>query len=103
MKREINLDGGEISILKAIGSSGQISGKLLVSKVGDLSESEFVNTLSGLISQDFVVSNRVNIRSLADAETSFFRINPSVAKDLRGAMKPGLRRDEDRGRRQRRG
>ena len=103
MKREINLDGGEISILKAIGSAGQVSGKVLLARVGDLSEAEFVQTLSGLISQDYVVSNRVNIRSLKDAETAFFRVNPSVGKDLRSAMKPGLRRDEERGRRQRRG
>jgi hypothetical protein len=102
--REINLDGGEIAVLKAIGTSGsQVFGKMLVDRLGDLAEAELIETLCGLISQGYVVSNRVNIRLMADVQSAFFRVNPAMAKELRGAMNPARRRNEQRARRDRRG
>lgn len=104
MGREIKLDGGEISVLKAIGTSGaQIYGKLLIDRIGDLEKGEFLETLTGLLSLGYVVSNKVNVRLFADVEKAFFRISPAHAKDLRSAMHPGKRRDEERSKRQRRG
>jgi hypothetical protein len=101
--REINLDGGEIAVLKAIGTSGsQVYGKMLVDRLGDLAEAELIETLTGLISQGYVVSNRVNIRLMADVLTAFFRVNPACAKALRGAMNPSRRRNEERTRRDQR-
>ena len=103
MKREIKLDGGEITILKTIGLSGSpIYGKLFLDRIGEVQEAEFIDTLAGLISLDYVLSSKVNVRSLEDVERSFFRVNSSYAHDLRDAIRPGKRREDDRARRQRR-
>lgn len=103
MKREIKLDGGEITILKSIGLSGSpIYGKLLLDRIGEVQEAEFVDTLTGLISLDYVLSSKVTIRSLQDIEHAFFRVNSSFSHDLRDAVRPGKRREEDRARRRRR-
>jgi hypothetical protein len=103
LKREIKLDGGEITILKTIGLSGSpIYGKLFLDRIGEVQEAEFIDTLAGLISLDYVLSSKVNVRSLEDVERSFFRVNSSYAHDLRDAIRPGKRREDDRARRQRR-
>jgi hypothetical protein len=103
MGREIRLDGGEISLLKKIGLSGtQVYGKMLIDRVEGMENAEFLDTLTSLIDQGYVLSNKVNVRSIEDAERAFFRVNASYAKDLREAVNPGRRRDEERGKRQRR-
>jgi hypothetical protein len=103
MGREINLDGGEIALLKALGTSGsQVLGTTLLERVGDVAEAEFLDTLTGLIDQGYVLSNRVNIRLITDVEKAFFRVNPANAKELRGAMNPARRRNEQRARRDQR-
>lgn len=104
MPREIKLTGSEISALKAIGTSGtQVYGKLLLGKIADAEQTEFLETLTGLIDQGYVLSNKVNIRRIEEVETAFFRVSPAYARDLRDAMNPARKRNEDRGRRQRRG
>ncbi len=104
MPREINLDGGEITVLKTIGLGGtQIYGKLLLERAGDMMPAEFLETLDGLLSLGYVMSNKVNVRTVADVETAFFRVNPAYSRDLREAINPGRRRDREKGgRRQRR-
>jgi hypothetical protein len=103
VKREIKLDGGEITILKSIGLSGSpIYGKLLLDRIGEVQAAEFIDTLAGLIAQDYVLSSRVNVRSMEDVERAFFRVNSSHAHDLRDAIRPGKRREDDRARRRRR-
>ena len=103
MAREIILDGGEISLLKKIGLSGsQVYGKLLIDRVDGMETAEFLDTLTGLIDQGFVLSNKVNIRLIEDAERAFFRVNAAYAKDLRDAVNPGRKRDRERATRQRR-
>jgi len=103
MQREINLDGGEITVLKALGlSSSPMAGKLLLQRV-EMENAEFLETLSGLIDLGYVLSSKVNVIKIEDVEYSFFRVNPSYARDLREALH-GKRRDEHRaGRRRRRG
>ena len=104
MPREIKLSGSEISVLKAIGTSGtQIYGKLLFGKVADGEKTEFLETLTDLVDQGYVLSNKVNVRTMQDAETSFFRVSPAHTRDLRDAMNPARKRNEARTRRDRRG
>ena len=105
MKREIDLDGGEITLLKALGTSGTPkSGKMLLQGASGMGDSAFVETLAGLIDRGFVLSSKVNVLKIEDVPHSFFRVNPSYSRDLRDAMKPGgSRGDEDRSRRRRRG
>ncbi len=103
MGREINLDGGEITLLKKIGLSGaQMFGKLLVDKMSDDEKTQFLETLVGLIDQDYVISNKVNIRKMEDVERAFFRVNPSHAVELRDAVNPSRRRARERTSRRRR-
>jgi hypothetical protein len=103
MSREIKLDGGEITILKKIGLSGMpLHGAMLIDRTEGMETQEFLDTLIGLIDQGYVVSNKVNVRVVADVQRAFFRVNAAYAKELRDAVSPGRRRDEERTKRQRR-
>lgn len=103
MGREIKLDGGEIALLKTIGLTGApLHGKLLLDRIGEMETAEFLDTLTGLIEQDYIVASKVNIRLVEDVERSFFRVNPSHTKDLRDAINPGRQRERARATRQRR-
>lgn len=100
---EIKLDGGEISLLKAIGTSGApLPGQLLLDRIGEIAPAEFLDTLTGLLDQEYVLASKVNVRTIEDVERSFFRVNPASTKELREAMNPARRRREERERRQRR-
>jgi hypothetical protein len=102
MHREINLSGGEISLLKAMGLSGAPTyGKVLVDHVGDMESAEFLDELNGLISLGYVLSDKVNLRTMEDVQKSVFRVNASYARDLRNAIQPGRRREQERRRRRR--
>jgi hypothetical protein len=102
MHREINLSGGEISILKTIGLSGApVYGKLLVERIAEMETAEFLDELNGLISLGYVLSDKVNIRTMEDLERAVFRVNASYAHDLREAIQPGRRRERERRRRRR--
>jgi hypothetical protein len=101
--RDIKLDGGEISILKKIGLSGSpLFGKLLVDRIEEMETGEFLDTLSGLMDQNYVLSNKVNVRLMEDVQKAFFRVNPAFAKDLQDAVNPSRKRDRERADRQRR-
>jgi hypothetical protein len=103
MHREINLSGGEITLLKTMGLSGApVYGKLLVERIGEMESAEFLDELNGLISVGYVLSDKVTLRTMEDVERAVFRINASYARDLRDALTPGRRRERE-GRRRRRG
>ena len=102
MRREINLSGGEITLLKTMGLSGTaMPGKQLIDKMGDMETAEFLDELNGLITMGYVISSKVNVGSMEDVERSFFRVNASYARDLRDAVNPGRRREEKTRRRRR--
>jgi hypothetical protein len=99
----INLSGGEITILKTIGLSGAaMAGKVLVERADDLETSELIDTLDGLLTMGYVLSNRPNIRSTEDLGRAFFRVNPSYAKELRDVMQPARRQAREQRERRRR-
>jgi len=98
------LSGGEITLLKTMGLSGTSTpGKQLVKSIGEMETAEFLDALNGLISVGYVLSNKASIRSMEDVERTFFRVNASYARDLRDAVRPSRRREQDRPRRRRRG
>jgi hypothetical protein len=102
MHREINLSGGEITLLKNLGLSGVPTfGKLLVEKIGEIEKAEFLDELTGLISQGYVLCDKVNVRTMEDVERSVFRVNASYARDLKDALHPGRRREREPRRRRR--
>ena len=103
MGREIRLDGGEISILKKIGLSGApLLGKLLIDRIEEMETGEFLDTLSGLIDQGYVLSNKVSVRTTDDVQKAFFRVNPAHSKELQDAVNPSRRRERERAERMRR-
>jgi hypothetical protein len=67
-----------------------------------MEQAEMLDELSGLISQGYVIADKVNIRTMEDVERSVFRVNASYARDLRDALNPSRRREE-KSRRRRRG
>jgi hypothetical protein len=102
--RDINLSGGEISILKALGLSGtSLPGKQLMERLGEMEPAEFVDELNGLIMLGYILASRVNLSSIEDVERTFFRVNASYARDLKNAITPSHRREEQTRRRRRRG
>ncbi len=102
MHREIHLSGGEITLLKTLGLSGAPTyGKLLVEKIGDLEEAEFLDELDGLISQGYILADKVTVRTMEDVERAVFRVNASYARDLKDALNPSGRREPERRRRRR--
>jgi hypothetical protein len=103
MSGEIRLNGGEIMLLKKIGLSGApLFGKLLVDRIEEMETGEFLDTLCGLIDLGYVISNKVNIRLMADVEKAFFRVNPAHSKDLQEAVHPAKKRERERQERLRR-
>ena len=100
MHREINLSGGEITLLKSLGLSGTPTyGKLLAEKIGDMEQSEFLDDLTGLIALGYILADKVNIRTIEDVEHAVLRVNSSYARDLKDALHPGRREPERRRRR----
>ena len=69
MRREINLSGGEITLLKTMGLSGTpVYGKLLIERIGEMEKAEFLDELTGLISQGYVLCDKVNVRTMDDVD-----------------------------------
>jgi hypothetical protein len=101
---EIHLNGGEITILKAIGLTGaSIGGKFLLDRIEEVEAGEFLDTVQGLIAMGYLLATKVNIRTLEDVELASFRVNPSYAHALKYALHPSRRREADKHRRRRRG
>ncbi len=100
---EITLNGGEITILKTLGlSGGLVAGKQLVERMDSMEGAELLDAIIGLMSEGYVLANKVNVRTIDVLETTSFRVNPTFAKDLRGALYPSRRAKPEAGRRQRR-
>ncbi len=104
MGYEIQLSGGEITILKAIGLTGTaLGGKFLLDKIEEVEAGEFIDTLAGMLAMGYLLSTKVSIRTLEDVERASFRVNPSYVHDLKDALDPIRRRQAQRQRRRRRG
>ena len=104
VRREIQLSGGEITILKAIGLTGSaMGGKFLLERIEEVEAGEFLDTLGGLMAMGYLLATKVNIKTLEDVERASFRVNPSYAHDLKDALDPYRRREQEKHRRRRRG
>jgi surfactin synthase thioesterase subunit len=102
---EINLDGGEKDIIKAIGLSGNnIPGKQVLERASGMDEAEFVATLRGLLMMGYVLADKQSFHNFDDVEHAEFHVNSGYARDLKEAIDPRLRRErkEKRNRRLRR-
>jgi hypothetical protein len=93
---DINLDGGEKDILKAIGTSGApISGRQLLERAAGMEEAEFISTLKGLLNVGYVLADSQSFHGFKDIENAEFRINAGYARDLKEALDPRLKRERN--------
>ena len=88
--REINLDGGEISVIKALGvGSGEMNGEDLMTRLGgDLVPAELIDTLKGLMTMGYVEADKSAFYNTEDLKVVHFRVNSGYSKDLREALNP---------------
>jgi len=88
--REINLDGGEISVIKALGvGSGEMNGEDLMTRLGgDLVPAELMDTLKGLMMMGYVEADKSSFYNTEDLKVVHFRVNSGYSKDLREALNP---------------
>ncbi len=103
MSRELNLDGGEISVLKALGFGGSgLVGEDLLGRVSDLDSAELIDTLQGLMMMGYVVADKQSFHSLEDMRKIHFHVNSGYSKDIKEALDPSTRDKPKKSRRVRR-
>ena len=89
MGREIQLDGTEISVIKALGIGGsEIDGGALIARCEDLEIAELIDTLHGLIMQGFVDADASSFYNAKEMKEINFRVNSGYSKDLKEALDP---------------
>lgn len=87
--REINLDGTEVSLIKAIGlGGGGVSGATLMERCPDLLEAELIDTLKGLMMQGFVEADRSGFYKKEELEAITFHVNSGYSKEIKEALDP---------------
>jgi hypothetical protein len=97
MAREIQLDGAEISVVKAVGiGGGEIDGGTLIERCPDLDIAELIDTVRGLMMQGYVESDSNSFYNEEEMEDVHFRVNSGYSKDLKNALddKPQPRRSK---------
>ena len=96
-RKELNLDGGEIAIIKALGLSGsEISGEDLVKRVNGMETAELMDTLKGLISVGYVNADKSSFYSADEMSVVHFQVNSGYSKELREAMDPTPQKTKSR-------
>ena len=78
-----------------------MAGEQLADRSEEMDGAEFLDTLAGVMSMDYVVSNKVNIRTMDDVKKATFQVNPAHGRGLRDAVYPSRQKPET-GRRRRR-
>jgi hypothetical protein len=92
---EINLDGGEKEVLKAVGLSGSIGGRDLLVRVPGLDQAELISVLKGLLNCGYLLADKQAFHDFKDVENAEFRVNAGYAKDLKEALDPRLKKERD--------
>ena len=84
MGREIQLDGAEISVIKALGTGGSdVDGLTLIERCQELDFAEIADTLRGLIAMGYADADSDAFHGREEFEKLHFRVNSGYAKDLR--------------------
>ena len=100
---EIHLDGGEVTVLKAMGLGGtSVDGETLLERIHGLEEAELMDTLRGLIMLGYVNSDKRSLHDLHDVEIANFHVNSGYSRELKEAIDPRRARKPQRSRRVRR-
>ncbi len=89
MPYEIQLDGCEISIIKALGlGSGEIDGATLIERCADLEFAELLDTIKGLVALGYVETDGQSLHNKEEMEKAHFHVNSGYSKDLKDALDP---------------
>lgn len=89
MPRDINLDGLEVSILKALGLSGnETRGEELLNKVTGIEIAELMDVMGGLISLGYVDCDFPSISNSEAFKKARYRVNSGYSHDLKEALDP---------------
>ncbi len=87
--RDINLDGTEVSVIKALGfGSSDTLGSDLIANCSDLPIAELIDCIQGLMSIGYVTADKNGFYKKEDMEKVHFRVNSGYMKDLREALDP---------------
>ena len=85
----IILDGGEISIIKALGfGGGETAGEILLERVSDLAFAEVVDALGCLIQMGYVIADKSSFNNSEEMKKTNFHVNSGYARELKEAMDP---------------
>ena len=85
----IILDGGEISIIKALGfGGGETAGDVLLEKVSDLEFAEVADALAVLVQMGYVIADKSSFNNSEDLKKTNFHVNSGYARELKEAMDP---------------
>lgn len=86
---EINLDGAEISVIKALGlGGGGVDGKTLLDRLPDFLLAELVDTMHGLVGQGYVEADKGSYHRQEEFEKTSFHVNSGYVHDLKEALNP---------------
>lgn len=97
---KINLDGGETSIIRALGFSGApMSGRDLKGRVERMSDNALTESLKTLISIGYITSTP-DLDLVEDLDKTVFAVNTGYSKDLKEAIEPSRAEPTRRVRRQ---
>jgi hypothetical protein len=89
MAREINLDGGEITVLKALGLGGaESSGETLLGRIPSMDPFQLMNVLKDLIMMGYVDADKNSFYSEEEMKVIHFQVNPGYSRELREALDP---------------
>jgi hypothetical protein len=84
----INLDGGEVSIIRALGFSGaQMLGRDLKGKVGRMTDDDLAESLKMMIALGYI-SATPELDRPEELDKTAFAVNSGYAKLLREAIDP---------------
>ena len=102
-QNNIHLDGAEVMVLKAIGLGGTtISGDTLLERIHGLEQAEIMDTLRGMITLGYLMSDKRSLYDLKDVSIANFHVNSGYARDLKEALDPHSRQKPRKSRRVRR-
>lgn len=86
---DINLDGSEISVIKAIGLSGtEVDGATLRERLPDLVLAELTDTIRGLSDLGYVEADKSSYHNEDEFNKTNFRVNSGYTRDLKEALDP---------------
>lgn len=86
--RDINLDGAEVTVVKALGLAGtDVLGEDLIERCPGLIGAELIDTIRGLVSMGYVDADR-SFHSIEELKSIHVRVNSGYSKDLKEALDP---------------